>query len=115
MIGLSSWPRANEIFDTSSCLTGAFVLPNSDALPSRIAEQHVGFGVACLVEKNLIAPERVVSFGFRAVDRTPMPKASVDEHGDPRCRKQDVRFTSQRGNWPTMNPKSKASAMELGA
>lgn len=51
---------------------------------------RVGFAITLYIAGELRRPPRGVGFRERLVVGAPVPEATVNEHGDPLARKQDV-------------------------
>lgn len=71
------------------------MLPNAYHYPSLLPEFHVGVGIPPTVRLDLISPPVCVLFRPRAVLRTAVPEAPVDEDRDSLAGEGDVGATTE--------------------
>lgn len=69
---------------------GVLVLPKAQHGPSVRFESARRRYVSTMVCLDFLPPVELVRRWLRAVDRTAVPEASVDEHGHPACRKRNI-------------------------
>jgi hypothetical protein len=67
------------------------VLPDPDDPPPSVRKGSIDLSISGNVALELGLPVSDVGLWLGAMDRTPMPKAAIDEHGDLLSRKDDVR------------------------
>ena len=72
------------------------MLPQAHDIPPGPPEVTRVAAIAFLVEKELRPPEGGVALGLRAVARTAMPEAAIDEHHEPTGAEDEVRSHPER-------------------
>ena len=89
-------PRSlNGVLDASNGLAHRFVLPYAHDLPPGRLKASVGIAVPFHVRRQLFRPPGRVRRRHRAMGRTSVPKATIDENCNARTAKDDVRPTTE--------------------
>ncbi len=87
------------------------MLPDPDDGPARSFEDCVRLNVSSTVGSYLLRPELCVGLGNRVMFGTAMPEASVEEHGEPEPRKDQVRRPANRPNGASAYVEAKSKGM----
>lgn len=98
--------------DALDGLIRVFMFPYSKHLPARLSESFVGIGVPLSVGCDLLEPPFRVGFGDAPVQRTAMPEATVQEHGDTRPEEHEVDPSLRPRNHLGMQSVSTAACKE---
>lgn len=107
-------PCAYFPFDTAHRGDQVFVLPNSNYSPARLAQSPVGISISRDVCVDLGPPPCGVVLGAGAVDRAPVPEATVDEDRDARRGKGDVDCSARPLKRARMDAETQTSRVEQG-
>ncbi len=90
------------------------MLPNAHRQPTGPFQALVSVTIPTAVCLDLVAPKAGVGRGPRRMYRTTVPKAAIDEHGDPGLREHYVGPPSPPGDRTGVDPVAKAEPMKLG-
>lgn len=101
MFGDTRPTNGEERLDSLGCRGGRLMLPDTDHFPAEASEDRVSLRVTLAIHGDLLSPPRGVGFGLDAMLGTPMPKAAINEHGDPGLRENDV-DAAPRKSWDRM-------------
>jgi hypothetical protein len=101
--------------NSSRSSSGILVFPHPDHQPSGLSEHAVGVRVSTPVLLYLLKPPISVLLRPSAMDRTTVPKASVDEHRHAGRAEDDVRTTPHSWKWAAIDAVAKPEPMEHGA
>jgi hypothetical protein len=100
----------------SRCDTWIFVFPNSNDSPATPAKPFVRIHIARAVGGDLVRPEFRVRLRLGAVRSAPVPKATVNEYGDPSGTKDQVwSAIDSRHDRLGVKSETKAQAVQGGA
>ena len=111
---LSRSPSTDDGLNTIGGDVRILVLPHPNHLPSVCRKQPVGVLVALDVLRKLLAPPFRVGLWGGCMQRTAVPKATIDEHRYPTRAERYVHGSSNTGERPLLDPKPKPSPMKLG-
>lgn len=75
-------PLIDDGDDPLSDVGGVLVVPEAEHDPATLGEDAVGVLIPLAAAGHLVGPERPVQLRGPVMGRTPLPVASVDEHGD---------------------------------
>lgn len=100
--------------DLVRCPRWLVVLPNTQDGPPRGREKLIVTTVSGNVSVQLGAPVVGVRTRAHAVNRAPVPKASVDEDGDPSGGEDDVRAASHARVWTAVLEEPESPRVEGG-
>lgn len=87
------------------------MLPNPHDLPPQVGQFPIGILIACAVRLDLRSPPLTVPLGRCPVDGAPMPKAPVEEDGDPRSGQDDVDGPDRVRDQPAVKPEAQTQPM----
>lgn len=119
-VGASELRMAAASFDDSALdafcdLGGVLVFPEAQDQPTRGLKCLRSLAITLCGALELPCPELVIGPGTSAVDRTRVPKASVDEHGDLRRSEHEVGGATQRWLGSSVDPVPQPEAVRRGA
>src|SRR4051812_45307463 len=100
MLPLSRGDLAHCPRNLSRCRCRVIVLPEPQDSPACVCERACGVSISLDVLLDLVTPPRSVGFRPGAVNRAPVPKASIYEHGDACTCECEVRSPTSAGERP---------------
>jgi hypothetical protein len=90
-----------------------FVLPDANDCPTGVKQPAVGVAVPRSVTLDLSAPPVRVGYGPRHVNRASVPKAAVNENGNPCAWKHEIRPSAQLWDRPNVHAVAETASMQF--